>query len=202
MNRIFHYYCISKSGVSLIFRFQLIVDGIDLSPSLLESLFNEYHPNLKIASVLPIKDLKNEALESSKDSDKVEQSPTFISGPTLETYSMFTIRGEIKVILNEIKLKLDVDRSFQHLFMLDNSSTKYGENVFREPSEQTNMSFDYENSTYYCNIDMNGNIIECKQVIANVAILAHPITLRHSRVVVSTACLRTSISSLNRRKSP
>ena len=169
MSDIFHYYCISKSGVSLLSGFHLTVDGMNLSSSLLKSLFNDNHPYLKIASVLPIKDLRKWVIESSKDSDKLVESPMIVSGPTLGTYNMYTIQGELQIILNEIKFKLDIDRSFQHLYMLEKSSTKNREeNVFQEPSEHTNMSFGYENSTYYCKMDMNSSIDECRQVIANV----------------------------------
>lgn len=169
MSNIFHYCRTSKSGVSLLACFQLIVGGIDISSSLLKSLFNDSHPYLKIASVLPIKDLRNGVIESSTASDKLVESPTIVSGPTLGTYSMYTIQGELQIILNEIKFKLDIDRSFQHLYMLEKSSAKNGEeNVFQKPSEHTNMSFDYENSTYYCKMDMNSSIDECRQVIANV----------------------------------
>lgn len=129
-------------------------------------MYNDKHPYLKVASVSSIKSLNKGAQQSSPVSDILAKSSAVAVGPTKGTFDLFTIQGELKVFQNEIKFKLDVDRSFEHLYVLDNNSTMNADDLFLKPSENTNMSFDYKGITYYCTMNQNYNVSDCKNVIA------------------------------------
>lgn len=148
--------------------FSLVVGDIDISPSPLMSLFNQNHPLLEFASVLPLKSLKRGDQEPPVTSMKLCKKASYVSSPTQQTYSLATQQGEFRVILNEVKVKLDKDRSFQHLYVSQSWSAKNKEDFFRKPSLNSNMSFEYNNNTYYCKMSGKDMVDKCKEVVANV----------------------------------